>query len=325
MRFTRLIHIALSVTCLLVLVAGCQQSETASENATETVATETAEAAPAQAAKPVVIEGFQTPESVLYDSDRDIYYVSNINGGPLDVDGNGFISRVTADGRAVEARWIEGGKQDVTLNAPKGMAIVNGELWVTDITTIRRFDLSNGQPKGEIPIEGTSFLNDLAVGTDGAVYASDSGLKGGDSGFEPTGTDAIYRISADGTVEKIAEGNDLNRPNGLTVNDHGIWVVTFGARELYRIEDGKKADVVELPAGSLDGVLQLPTGDFLVSSWEGKAVYRGPAEGPFQPVIENVESPADIGYDTKRDLVLIPDFNGNQISLHPLPATHVEM
>src|SRR5438045_3022837 len=35
---------------------------------------------------PLTLEGFQTPESVLFDADADLYLVSNINGQPLDVD-----------------------------------------------------------------------------------------------------------------------------------------------------------------------------------------------------------------------------------------------
>ena len=67
--------------------------------------------------------GFSTPESVLHDAASDVYLVSNINGNPLDVDGNGSISRVSFDGTVAQLKWIEGGANGVTLNAPKGMAI----------------------------------------------------------------------------------------------------------------------------------------------------------------------------------------------------------
>ena len=69
-------------------------------------------------AMPRTIEGvgFQTPESVLYDARADVYLVSNINGNPTGVDGNGFISRVTPSGR-VTVKWIDGAAPGVTLNA----------------------------------------------------------------------------------------------------------------------------------------------------------------------------------------------------------------
>src|SRR5512143_1732443 len=40
-------------------------------------------------------DGFQPPESVLYDPDADMYYVSNINGEALGADDNGYISKVS--------------------------------------------------------------------------------------------------------------------------------------------------------------------------------------------------------------------------------------
>src|SRR5687768_8785949 len=47
--------------------------------------------APALPAGTIVVRvGFQTPESVLHDPSSDTYLVSNINGGPVDVDDNGF-------------------------------------------------------------------------------------------------------------------------------------------------------------------------------------------------------------------------------------------
>jgi hypothetical protein len=74
----------------------------------------------------------------------------------------------------------------------------------------------------------------------------------------------------------------------------------------------------KLPKGQLDGIVILPGGDVLVSSWEGSAIYRGKPGGEWKAVVENVKSPADIGYDAKRHRVLIPIFQGNSVILQPL-------
>jgi sugar lactone lactonase YvrE len=297
----------------LALTLGC-----AEEIPVETADPGTVEDPAAEGPGPVTLsEGFSTPESVLYDADEDVYYVSNISGAPLEENGQGYISRITAADRNVEARWIDGTSEEVTLNAPKGMAIVGDELWVTDITTVRRFDRQTGASRGEIRIEGAMFLNDLVSAGGNVAYVSDSGLQAAADGFEPTGSDAVYRIDRDGSVERIAAGENMNRPNGLAVRNSEVWVVTFGANELYRLDDGEKADVQNLPAGSLDGLILLDDGSVLVSSWEAGAVFRG-REGSFETVIEDVDSPADIGYDTRRDLVLVPHFMDDQVSIHPL-------
>jgi hypothetical protein len=143
-------------------------------------------------------------------------------------------------------------------------------------------------------------------------------MKAGAGGFEPTGTDAVYRITRDGNVESIASGEELNGPNGVLVSDAGVWVVTFNSNELYRLVDGEKSDVVTLPAGGLDGIALAADGQLLISSWEGSAVFRGPATGPFEPVAENLASPADIGFDSKRNLLLIPLLQEDRVVISPL-------
>jgi hypothetical protein len=155
--------------------------------------------------------GFKTPESVMYDANADVYLVSNINvdGVPTKKDNNGFISRLNPDGTVQNLKWIAGGANGVTLNAPKGMAIVEGTLYVTDLDTVRKFDLTSGEALGEIPIEGTTFLNDLAADEDGAVYVSDTGLTADEKGIGPNGTDAVYRISSLDEVNLLAKGKDL--------------------------------------------------------------------------------------------------------------------
>src|SRR5690242_3865752 len=65
----------------------------------------------------------KTPESVLYDPMADVYLVSNINGDPLAKDNNGYISRVSPDGKALTVKWIAGGMNGVKLDAPKGTAL----------------------------------------------------------------------------------------------------------------------------------------------------------------------------------------------------------
>ncbi len=282
-----------------------------------------ASAAPAEPPKPaaptaaVKYTGLSTPESVLYDADADRYLVSNINGKPGEADNNGFISILSPDGKITELKWIEGGKGKTKLDAPKGMAIVKGVLYVADITVVRMFDAKTGAPKGDVKVDKSTFLNDVAAGPDGKVYVSDSGIKGGDKGFEGTGTDAVYVIEK-GKAKALAKSPDLGRPNGLLVTDKGVVVVTFGPDGAYRLDDkGAKQDVTKLPKGSLDGVVAL--GDsLLISSWEGSAIYKGKLGGTFEEVLSDQSSPADIGYDTKRGRVLVPHFLDSTVEAYDL-------
>lgn len=262
----------------------------------------------------------KTPESVFYDAESDEYLVSNINGKPTEADDNGTIIKVNPEGKVV-AVFIDGAKPDVTLNAPKGMAIVADTLYVADLNVVRKFDKKTGKPKGEIKAPKSTFLNDISAGTDGKLVVSDSGLKLGKDGLEPNGSDAVFAFDAKSVTAKALRSNvDLSGPNGVLADGDGLWVVTFRGNELYFLnKKGEKEHVTQLPKGSLDGLLKLSDGTLLVSSWEGQAIYRGRPGGTFETVLTGLTSPADIGLDTKRNRVLIPSFTTDTVIIQPLP------
>jgi len=254
--------------------------------------------------------GFATPESVRWDEDADEYIVANINGGPVDFDNNGFISRLDPGGGVIALKWIEGGVNGVTLNGPKGTALLGNRLWVADIDTVRAFNRHTGAPIGSVQIPGAQFLNDVEV-RNGKILVTDSGL---DATITPAGGDALYQVDQNFNVTTISKTTDLHLPNGIAVTCNKTWVVTFGSNELMSVaSDGSIHDVQALPAGTLDGIIVLESGHFLISSWETGAIYRGKPGFTFTPVITDVPMPADIGYDFDRHRVLVPLFGGNEV------------
>jgi sugar lactone lactonase YvrE len=270
---------------------------------------------------PIVIKdvGFQTPESVQYEPTGDVYLVSNINGGPLDKDDNGFISKLSPEGKVLELKWIDGGSKDVELNAPKGFGISAGKLFVADIDVIRTFDLATGKPLAQIKVPTASFLNDVTVAPDGTVYVSDTGLKAGKEGLEPAKKDAIYKVSSDGKLSTLIKGEQLSQPNGLFADATGVWVATWQGKLYHVSADGKQEAAISAPGGQLDGLLRTADGQTIVSSWEKSMVYLGTADGQFSPLMADLKSPADIGYDTQRNQVLVPMFMDNAIQIQKLP------
>ncbi|MDX1673675.1 MAG: hypothetical protein R3314_02640 [Longimicrobiales bacterium] len=257
--------------------------------------------------------GFDTPESILHDTDADVYLVSNIGGAPTAEDGNGFISRVAPNGEVAALKWIDGQVEGTTLNAPKGMAILGDTLYVSDITAVRAFHRVTGEPLGSWPVEGSTFLNDLAVGPDGMLYVSDSGLN---ADFTGSGTDAVYRFE-NGEPVAVVQDTTLAAPNGLAVRDGTLVIVSFGAPEIRTVpaSGGEVTVTRTLPGGQLDGVVVLEDGSLLVSSWETSAVYHVPADIEPMTVLEGVPSPADIGWDAERSRLLVPVFNENRLVL----------
>lgn len=286
---------------LAFIIAACTQQE---------------KAPPAPAVLTVTDTAIKTPESVVYDAAGDMYFVTNINGSPGEKDNNGFISHIMPGGMVHATHWISGGVNGVTLHAPKGMGIKGDSLFVADIDAVRVFNRATGAPLGSRTVPGATFLNDVAVGADGTVYVTDSGLKAGPSGFANSGTDAIYRFGPGGKAIVVAKDTTLGHPNGVTVTDRGLVVVSFGSGEVYRIDPqtGARSAMPKPPKGQLDGVEMLADGSLLMSSWEGQAIYRL-TNGVYTTAVDSVTSPADIGYDRKRQLVLIPLFMANQIRI----------
>jgi sugar lactone lactonase YvrE len=264
----------------------------------------------------VKITGFATPESVQYDPDGDRYFVSNVSGPPTVQDNNGYISIASPDGKIVTEKWVAGLQNGVTLHAPKGMGIYKGVLWVADIDTVRSFDLKTGKRGADVTIHGATFLNDIAIGPDGKVYVTDSGLQGNDE-LVPSMTDAVYVIEK-GVAKELAKTRDLKNPNGITVTPAGVLVNTFGGNEVYRLgPKGEKLDITLLPKGKLDGLFAL--GDTLyVSSWEGQAIYKGKLHGTFETIYQGLVAPADVGYDSKRKRILVPKFLENCVDVFDL-------
>lgn len=320
---------ALAPSLLLVLAAcggGTPPAAPAAPPAPETnaapaapVVTETP-AAPAKPEPPKPVAtwtGLATPESVLYDAENDRYLVSNINGSPVAADNNGFISELSPDGTVKNLKWIEGGAK-TKLNAPKGLALAGGVLYVADLDRVRMFDAKTGAAKGEVVLPGATFAGDVAAGPDGKIYATDIAVKLGAKGdFEPTGTDAVWVIEK-GKAKALAKSKELNRPNGVLVTSKGVVVNTFGAAEVFVLDEkGQKKDVTTLPKGGLDGLVAFGD-DLLVTSWEAQAVFRGTLGGTFVPVVENVKAPADIGFDTKRSRVLVPRFQEDKVEAYEL-------
>lgn len=272
--------------------------------------------------KPIIVEGgLMTPESALHDPTADVYLVSNINGNPSAKDGNGFISRVAPDGSIRDLKWIDGARQGVTLHAPKGLALRGDTLLVADLDAIRLFDRASGKPTGTWVLDGSTFMNDVAVGTDGIVYATDTGIDLSSGEPKPTGTAAVYRFDAAGKPEAIVRGDQLQAPNGVLAGPDGLTVVEFMSNRVLRIApDGAVSTRFRLPQGGSDGVVRLQDGSLLISSWEGNAVYRVDQQGKAEAFVENVPAPADLGVDAKRGRLLIPQFTENKLRIVRLPG-----
>jgi sugar lactone lactonase YvrE len=273
-------------------------------------------AAPVKAA---TIGGFLTPESVKWDSAQDVYFVSNINGNPGAKDNNGYISVVGPAGMVRDSAFVGGGKNGITLNAPKGMAIVGDTLWVADIDAVRGFNTHTGAPVATVSVPSAVFLNDIGAGPDGALYITDTGIRFTAQGMEHPGPDRVFRIAPNRSVSVALAGHMLAAPNGIAWDaaNNRFLIAPFAGPDILAWKPGETAPIIIAKGpGGYDGI-ELAGKDIWVSSWADSSVYRW-RDSTGVRAITGVPSPADIGYDAKRNRIIIPVLSANRIEIWQL-------
>lgn len=285
-----------SLFVLLMFSAACNKSKQGSE--------ETASADTDKAATPVTLQKkwetepvLTTCESVLYDEKADLLYVANINGAPDGKDGNGFISKVSLDGQVSDEKWATG------LDAPKGMGLKDGKLYVADLTQVREIDTETGEITNNFVADGAQFLNDVVVHNN-KVYISDS--RGG----------SIYVIE-DGNISAWMQ--NLDGPNGLFGDDGNLIVALWNAKSISTIDISSKeitlrTEGIENP----DGIEAIGNNEYLVSSWNGM-IHHIDSDWNKTLVLDTRQdsvSAADIGYVKSKNLVLVPTFFKNTVAAY---------
>lgn len=235
----------------------------------------------------------KTPESALYDQEKDVIYVSNINGDPAQKDGNGFISILNPDGSAKNLEWIKG------LNAPKGLAIFKGKLYVADVDQLVEIDIAKGTISAKYDAPGAVFLNDVTACMNGMIFVSD------------TRTAKIHVLN-EGKFTVWMEGKPFETPNGLMAEKGKLLV---GDNNIYEVDiQTKKVTTLIEDAGGVDGLEKNNEGDFVFSNWPGRIfIHKNGKTIKLLDTTEQKLNTADIDYDLKHDLILVPTFFDNHI------------
>ncbi|WP_428384859.1 SMP-30/gluconolactonase/LRE family protein [Nevskia ramosa] len=258
------------------------------------------------------LSGFAQPESVVYAKQQDLFYVSNINGEGTAKDGNGFISRVSPDGKMIKREWLKG------LNAPKGLAYNNGFLYIADIDELVVVDTGNSRITARYKAAGAKFLNDVAVDSGGRVYVSD------------TGTNSIWRLSGTSFAVMLSSPK-LEGPNGLLVEGGklivGSWGVMTGngfetsemgyLQSVDRTTAALEPRFAPIPFANIDGLVSDGKGGYILSDWMHGNVYKITATGEANLWLLLEQGSADIGLGPNKRL-LVPMMLNNELRAYAL-------
>ncbi|MBK6963102.1 MAG: hypothetical protein IPH20_03985 [Bacteroidales bacterium] len=247
-----------------------------------------------------ITEGLKTTESVLFDPAGKVLYVANINDNPWQKDGNGYISKITPDGKMISAKWATG------LSAPKGMGIANGKLYVTNIDEVAEIDLASGSVLKRFTNSRAVNLNDIAVTPEGRVFVSDSK---GDCIFEVTG----------GLLEVLSDSPEVKSSNGLYVKNGLLLCGQQNRVAALNLKTMEVNTYIE-NTGGIDGIEAVGNKTYLISDWSGHVNMVEPGKEKMllldtTPVKINA---ADIGYDKSEGILYVPTFFNNAVVAYKL-------
>ncbi|MFC1499429.1 SMP-30/gluconolactonase/LRE family protein [Candidatus Zixiibacteriota bacterium] len=247
---------------------------------------------------------FRIPESVLYDPDRELLYVSSYDRTQASRAGMGFLSRLSLEGEVIDLDWVEG------LDGPCGMGLHDGRLYVVEcVGNLVEIDTENGTVLNRYPVPDARFLNDLVIDDDGSIYLSDTS--------PPLGyTSLIYRFR-DGRFEVWIDGMDIHRANGLFIHDGSLLVGSSGdcLFKSVDLETREITDIVALGGRVIDGIRVDREGNYLVTLWEGEAVLISPDGYPVEILSTRGtgRNLADAEFIKDLDLLIVPTFMGNTV------------
>lgn len=245
--------------------------------------------------------GFQNPESALPDAAGGVIYVSNVAGSPVDKDGNGYISKLSLDGKVTTEKWVTG------LDAPKGLALAGGKLYVADIDQLVVIDTATGTITARHPAAGSKFMNDTVADSEGRIYVSD------------TGGNAIWRLE-NGTFEKWVESPDLKGANGLLIEGDKLVVAGWGIDMqpdfstktpgnllTVSLADKTIADLGNgTPVGNLDGLEAFDADSFIVTDWMAGKVFQISRSGDAKLLLSLGQGNADLNFNRDTRTAIIP-------------------
>ena len=224
---------------------------------------------------------------------------------PTAKDGDGFILKCNSLGipQQVFAPQIK-------LNAPKGMKVHQGILFLTDVDRFLAIDLTTQE-----------LVKNWDLSSTGGLFFNDPEWVGDRFWISATDLNTIYSIHPDSSrIQKIEFKQPFFGPNGLAYdsNSQVVYVAEWGTGEpngrllkIYLNQDNA-IEILGDFTGHLDGLQMDEASNCVFSDWNSGKIFRH-QDGKSTAITDSLGGPAD--FILSRKHLIIPCMMENQIMI----------
>jgi len=246
------------------------------------------------------------PESIVFDTARNRYLVSNAkvgSGNIVQIDSVGNQSYFTND-----------------LNFSCGLHIVGNTVYVArcDQGGLVGYDLTTAERVMNLNIPGMLFLNDVTSDTSGYLYITDSNAR------------KIFQVQISNGASKTYANLNYTYPNGILFDrKNNRLLVCYGQAnapiQAVDLKDGSVSTIIITGLSYLDGLTEDDQGNIYVSSNGLNSVFRYDHEfkNPPQVVSSGHRTPADIYYNKQDHVLAVPSLNSTIVEFIPMPSVYL--
>lgn len=239
-------------------------------------------------------QSYNKPESVDFDSNTGLYYISNSGEGSI------LSYHPASDNLDFFVTGLEVG--------PHGLEVVGNELFICSGSRLLAFDLTTQEQTLDLNLNA-DFANGIThKGND--VFVTDF-----------IGKD-IYRYNVASGTANIYIENFNHTPNGIFydhLEDRLLMVCWDSNAPIYEINlsDSSSSIITTTSLSNCDGITMDNNGDFYVSAWSNNAInkFNSDFSGSSTVVVPAMSSPADIYYNIDSDTLAIPNSSTNSSSV----------
>ena len=247
-------------------------------------------------------EGLEAPESVVYDPERDVLYVSNytrfVKNGKSYADC--FVSKVSLNGQIIDKEWIS------NLSSPTGLFLKDNLLYIVERFGIAVYDIEHEKMKTRYHIRHEFFINDVAVDHENNIYVTESG------------GETLYRIK-ENKVTSWIKSDSIGDANGLSFMDDQIYIGVNedGFLKAIDVKTKKISNVYHLGEGNIDGIKK--RGNQLLISLYEKGMRLIDENGEIIDFANTASTGlhcADFEYIPHKDMIIVPSLFDNTLTAY---------